>query len=70
VTTRQNDGLDIDRLADAMVDAFRATAKDHWPFLTGDGCGKPESDPIHPGSDERMGGGRHVYRYEPRVVRS
>lgn len=25
-------------------------------------CLKPESDPIHPGPDERMGAGRHVFR--------
>jgi hypothetical protein len=31
-----------------------------------DPCGKPEDDPIHPGPDGRMGGGRHVYRTDSR----
>ena len=28
----------------------------------GAACDKPESDPVHPGPDDRMRGGRHVYR--------
>jgi hypothetical protein len=27
-------------------------------------CGLPESNPIHPGPDERMGHGKHVFRHE------
>jgi len=30
-------GLDVERLARAMTNAFRMVAVEHWPFLRGDG---------------------------------
>jgi hypothetical protein len=61
------DALDsLDEVIPGSVYEDRHAASPPCTFHRAHGeiCGKPESDPIHPGPNERMGGGRHVYRSE------
>lgn len=50
-------------MAEAIV---RAYTEDHpGPWLcTYRDCGRPETDPAHPGPDERKMPGQHVFRHE------